>query len=174
MASLPYLDKPCLVMGCGNPLLGDDGFGPEVIRHLEAHYGLPDFVHAMDVGTSIRDLLFDLLLTPDRPDRLIVVDAMDLGDVKPGTIREIGIDRMQAAKIVDYSLHQFPTTNMLQELAEGTEMEVRLLVVQVAHLPETVQPGLSRPVRRAVEPMCGRILSLVNGKAIRFEGGVHV
>ena len=172
--TLPYLEKECLVMGCGNPLLGDDGFGPEVIRRLETRYKLPANVYAMDVGTSIRDILFDLLLSSARPGRLVVVDAMDLGDARPGTIREIEIHRMQAAKIVDYSLHQFPTTNMLQELAEETAIDVRLLVVQVANLPEVVQPGLSPDVNQAVDRMCGRIMALVNGQAIRFEGGVHV
>nr|MDJ0876855.1 hypothetical protein [Desulfobacterales bacterium] len=93
---------------------------------------------------------------------------------QPGTIREIRIDQMQAAKIVDYSLHQFPTTNMLQELAEATAMDVRLLVAQVAQLPDMVQPGLSLPIRRAVDLMCAQIMGIVSGKAIRAAGGGHV
>jgi coenzyme F420 hydrogenase subunit delta len=169
--SLPYLEKECLILGCGNPLLGDDGFGPEVIKRLETHYRLPDFAFALDVGTAIRDILFDMLLAVERPRQLIVVDAMDLGGAQPGAIREIRIDQIQAAKIVDYSLHQFPTTNMLQELTEGTSIDVRLLVAQVAQLPDVVQPGLSLPIHRAVDRMCAKIIGLVSGKAIRAAGG---
>ena len=172
--NLPYLEKECLILGCGNPLLGDDGFGPEVIQRLETHYRLPEFAFALDVGTAIRDILFDLILAPERPSQLIVVDAMDLGEARPGTIREIRIDQMQAAKIVDYSLHQFPTTNMLQELVEGTAIDVRLLVAQVAQLPDVVQPGLSLPIRRAVDRMCAQIVAIVSNKAIRTAGGGHV
>ncbi|MDJ0720796.1 MAG: hydrogenase maturation protease [Desulfobacterales bacterium] len=172
--NLPYLEKDCLILGCGNPLLGDDGFGPEVIQRLETHYRLPDFAFALDVGTAIRDILFDMLLAAKRPHQLIVVDAMDLGDAQSGAIHEIRIDQMQAAKIVDYSLHQFPTTNMLQELAEGTAMDVRLLVAQVGQVPDMVQPGLSLPIRRAVDRMCAKIVGMVSGKAILAAGGGHV
>ena len=31
------LKKPILILGCGNILFGDDGFGPAVIEHLEAY-----------------------------------------------------------------------------------------------------------------------------------------
>ena len=56
-------EKSILIFGCGNILWGDDGFGPAVIAHLKEHYLLPDDVLALDVGTSIRDILFDLILS---------------------------------------------------------------------------------------------------------------
>jgi coenzyme F420 hydrogenase subunit delta len=111
-------EKPRLVFGCGNPLFGDDGFGAEVIRLLEAEYRLPSDVAYLDVGTAVRDILFDMLLSRKYPRQIIIVDAMALKDASPGEIREIGLDEIQPAKIVDYSLHQFPTTNMLKELRQ--------------------------------------------------------
>jgi Ni,Fe-hydrogenase maturation factor len=63
---------------------------------------------------------------------------------------------------------------MLQELTEGTAIDVRLLVAQVAQLPDVVQPGLSLPIRRAVDRMCAKIIGLVSGKAIRAAGGGYV
>ena len=51
-------EKSVLIFGCGNILWGDDGFGPAVIQRLKEHYRLPGNVLAMDVGTSIRDILF--------------------------------------------------------------------------------------------------------------------
>jgi hydrogenase maturation protease len=32
----PLFEYDCLVLGCGNPLIGDDGFGPAVIQQLHA------------------------------------------------------------------------------------------------------------------------------------------
>ncbi len=55
--------KPCLIFGCGNPLFGDDGFGPKVIEHIEKHHEIPGYAACIDVGTSIRDILFDILLS---------------------------------------------------------------------------------------------------------------
>ena len=56
-------DKSVVVFGCGNILYGDDGFGPAVIKHLQENYPLPADVLVLDVGTSIRDILFDLVLS---------------------------------------------------------------------------------------------------------------
>jgi coenzyme F420 hydrogenase subunit delta len=115
-------------------------------------------VLSIDAGTSVRDILFDLLLSEKRPRKLIIVDATDCPGVAPGEIREIDIDQIRPEKMSDYSLHQFPTTNMLKELKEHTAIEIRLFVVQVTSLPDEVQVGLSEAVRAAVAEMCTRII----------------
>ncbi len=157
-------EKPRLVFGCGNPLFGDDGFGAEVIRLLESDYDLPEDVAFLDVGTAVRDILFDLLLSGKYPRQIIIIDAMTVEGAPAGEIREIGLDQIQAAKIVDYSLHQFPTTNMLKELRQHTDIDVRILVVNPAEIPPEVRPGLSEPVQAAVRPMCDRIMALLHPK----------
>jgi coenzyme F420 hydrogenase subunit delta len=155
----PISEYECLVLGCGNPLIGDDGFGPAVIEYLETHYFLPDSVAAIDCGTSTRDILFDLLLSAKKPGKLIIVDVTDSPGLSPGEIRKIDIDQIRPEKISDFSLHQFPTTNMLKEIKEETSIDVRVLVVQVAGLASEVKPGLSEPVRSAIPAMCDRIIS---------------
>lgn len=151
-----------LVLGCGNPLFGDDGFGAEVIQMLETLKGLPEDAACLDVGTAVRDLLFDIILSEEKPDQIIIIDAMTLDGAGGGEIQEIGIDEMQASKICDYSLHQFPTTNLLKEIRELTSIDVKVLVVHPAEIPSEVRPGLSDPVRRAVPRMCRRILDMLN------------
>lgn len=112
----------------------------------------------IDAGTSVRDILFDLLLSEKKPRKLIIVDAADSPGVAPGEIREIDIDQVRPEKISDYSLHQFPTTNLLKELKEHTAIEIRLFVVQVTALPDEVQVGLSAAVQAAIPEMCTRIM----------------
>jgi coenzyme F420 hydrogenase subunit delta len=155
----PVTEYDCLVLGCGNPLIGDDGFGPAVIQHLEQHYRLPDDVAAIDCGTSIRDILFDILLSAKKPVKMIIVDVTDSPGLAAGEIREIDIDQIRPEKISDFSLHQFPTTNMLKEIKHETSIDVRVFVVQTAGMPTEVKPGLSEPVRAAIPPMCERILA---------------
>lgn len=149
--------KPHLVFGCGNPLIGDDGFGPAVIDHLERCCDLPDTVGVLDVGTAIRDFLFDILLAERKPRQIIVVDAADKPGRKPGELFELPVTEIDAQKTHDFSLHQFPTTNMLHELQTATDIEVRILVVQVDVIPDVVAPGLSPAVQGAVPAACGRI-----------------
>jgi hydrogenase maturation protease len=51
------------VLGLGNVLMGDDGFGPYVARVLEACYEFPPDVEVIDVGTPGLDLTPYLLDT---------------------------------------------------------------------------------------------------------------
>ena len=169
-----FHNKSCLVFGCGNPLYGDDGFGPEVISFLESNGELPSHVACLDVGTSIRDILFNLLLDTNLPHTLIIVDAVEVQGREPGEIFEIRVDDIAPAKISDFSLHQFPTTNMLKEISEETSINVRILVVQTSGLPSCVEPGLSEPVQAAVPRMASRILNLIaEGAQLTFSGGCH-
>jgi hydrogenase maturation protease len=77
-----------LVAGIGNMFLGDDGFGPEVVRRLEREGGLPGEVRVADYGIRGMHLAYDLL---DPVDALILVDTVAAGD-RPGeiTVLEVG------------------------------------------------------------------------------------
>lgn len=157
-----FYQKPRLLFGCGNPLFGDDGFGAEVIQYLEAFYPLPREVELLDAGTAVRDFLMDVLLMEQKPSQIIIVDAMSITGAAAGEIREIGVKDIQPAKICDFSLHQFPTVNMLKEIICYTSIDVRVLVVQPDHIPDCVKPGLSPAIKAAIEPMCQRIMALLN------------
>ena len=54
-------------------LPGDDGFGPEVVRHLAAGPPLPDDVRVVDYGIRGMHLAYDLL---DGYDALVLIDAL--------------------------------------------------------------------------------------------------
>ncbi len=151
------LTKPVLIFGCGNIMFGDDGFGPAVIDYLRRSYAIPEHVLALDVGTGIRDILFDLLLSEKKPQRLIIVDAVDYPDRRPGEIFEIDVEGIPAQKTSDFSLHQFPTVNLLKELRDHTSIDLTILVAQVADLPEEVCPGLSPAMQEAVVQACERL-----------------
>lgn len=146
--------KPLLVLGCGNTLFGDDGFGPEVARRLAVARDLPATVGVLDAGTGVRDLLFDLLLLSERPAAILVVDAVSDTGRSPGTLMEMEVDRLPAAKATDFSLHQFPSVNLLRELQQQAGVAVRVLVVQTEAIPDQVRPGLSPAVAAAVPAAC--------------------
>jgi excisionase family DNA binding protein len=59
-------------------------------------------------------------------------------------------------KTSDFSLHQFPTTNMLKELKTATDMNIRVLVGQTEAIPDEVAPGLS-PALAAAVPEASRL-----------------
>lgn len=141
--------KSTLILGCGNTLFGDDGFGPAVIDYLEKDCRVPEDVSILDVGTGAREILFTIALAEKKPKRIIVVDALDC-QKKPGEIFTIPIGNLPEKKIDDFSLHQLPTSNLLKELKDLCHVEVILLAAQPEYIPEAVKPGLSKKLQAAV------------------------
>ena len=157
LAELPdFCLKPTLILGCGNILFGDDGFGCAVVEYLEAHFALPEDVCLLDVGTGVRKLLFTLCLSVVRPRRVLILDALDVGR-EPGELFEISPKDIPANKCDDFSVHQLPTSNLLRELEEQCGVEVRVLGCQTATLPAEICPGLSGPVLRAVPKVAEQV-----------------
>ena len=75
-------DRDIRVLGLGNVLMGDDGFGPFVVEALAAAYELPPDVSVIDLGTPGLDL------TPflSDADAVIIVDTVR-AEGSPGDLR---------------------------------------------------------------------------------------
>ena len=150
-----------LVLGCGNELFGDDGFGPAVARRLRRLPEPPAGACVLDVGTAVRTVLFDVLLGPVRPRRVVVVDAVDVSR-RPGEVWCIEAADLPEVKLDDFSMHQVPTSNLLRELQELAGVEVTCVVGQVSEFPREVRPGLSAPVEQAVDRAVETVLQYVS------------
>ncbi|MFC1692570.1 hydrogenase maturation protease [Candidatus Latescibacterota bacterium] len=156
--SIPEMyTKRVIVLGCGNILFGDDGFGPEVIAHLERHYTIPENTYVMNAGISAREILFPILLDDQRPELIIIIDAVDAGRTQ-GEIFEIPVEDIPENKIDDFSMHQLPTSNLLKELQDLCKVEVVIIAVQVESIPEMVKPGLSKSLIEALPETCEMIM----------------
>lgn len=152
-----YCQKEILIAGCGNKLFADDGFGPEVVEYLLSHYSIPNNICLLDVGTGIRKILFTISLSEPRPKVIVIIDAVDKGR-KPGEIFEMTLDEIPKEKIDDFSIHQVPSSNLLKELQDFCSVKVRVMACQIKTIPETMQSGLSEPVKKAVPLMAQRIV----------------
>ncbi len=152
-----------VIFGVGNIVMGDDGVGPAVVEELLKRGTLPADVKAIDADTGVREYLFDYLLTDvGRPDNIILVDAVDMPDRVPGEVFVLDTDLIPPQKIHDFSLHQFPTVNMLVELEQHTGMRVTILAVQVEYIPDEIAPGLSPAVSAAVPEVCEKISQILS------------
>ena len=152
-----------VIFGCGNLVMGDDGFGPEVVAKLQREYNLPEDVRTIDADTGIREYLFDYLLSEEiRPDNIIILDAVDFPDRRPGEVFTINPGDIPAKKIHDFSLHQFPTVNLLQELEQHTGIRVIILAGQVEYIPEEITPGLTPAMSAAVDRACEEVVRIVS------------
>ncbi len=155
-----------VIFGNGNLIMGDDGFGPAVIEEFNTQYFLPDSVATVDAGTCVWEHLFDYLLSPEgRPERVIVLDAVDCQGRKPEEVYRIDASSIPSKKIHDFSLHQFPTVNLLHEIEEHTTIRVDILVAQVEYIPDEIEPGLSLSMKSAIPVACEKILQILSVKS---------
>lgn len=147
------------VYGIGNILMGDDGVGPAVVRHL-ASLSLPPGVVLEDLGTPSLDLPAYLA----GHDTVIFIDAV-AGDAPPGTIRVLTRDEITAvAPGIRISPHE-PSINdalIVLDFAGTAPRDVVLVGV----VPETLEggmqlsPAVAAAVPLAAELVRGRLSSL--------------
>lgn len=128
------MTKRILVLGIGNILWADEGFGVRCVEALNAGWEFPPQVTLMDGGTQ------GLYLLPyvQEADCLLVFDAVDYGD-EPGKLREVigdQVPRFMGAKKM--SLHQtgFQEVLMAAELTGKLPKELVLIGVQPEELED--------------------------------------
>ena len=105
------------------------------------NYNIPENTYILDAGTGIRDVLFDIILSEKKPKKIIIVDAINAENKKPGEVFKIKVDDLPENKIDDFSIHQIPTSNLLKELEKFSNINIILIVVQIEFIPDEVKPG---------------------------------
>jgi hydrogenase maturation protease len=116
--------RKVLILGVGNILLGDDGFGVHLINSL-ADTPFPPNVQILEAGTVSHQLipLFREL------DNLIVIDAVQAGDT-PGSIFRFSPEDMQFPSEQMVSLHQISLIDVLR-MAELTGSKPETVIIGV-------------------------------------------
>jgi coenzyme F420 hydrogenase subunit delta len=159
-----YAKKRVLILGVGNVLFGDDGFGPSAVEHMLKNCEIPEDVHAMDVGIGSGDILFNVALSQTKPEKIIILDAVDMKK-KPGEVFQMSVDDLPASKLSDFSMHFFPSANLLKELRDQMNIKITIVACQAERMPDSVSPGLSDSVRQAIPKAVEIVLKLAEGKA---------
>ncbi|TCK06591.1 HyaD/HybD family hydrogenase maturation endopeptidase [Phorcysia thermohydrogeniphila] len=123
------------VMGVGNVLLRDEGFGVKLLYILQAKYEFPDNVILIDGGTA------GILLSPeiDQLDKLLIIDVVR-AEGKPGDIKlyekeDFFLDRLP----LKLSPHQLGLQEvlLLNEIKGSCPKEIKLVGV----IPKSIETG---------------------------------
>ena len=151
------MNRRILVAGIGNLFLGDDGFGPEVVRYLAAEPPpLPEQVRLVDYGIRGLHLAYDLL---PGFDALVLVDAQP-GAGAPGDVAVLRI-RPEDIGNGDFDAHGMEPGSVLASLPSlGGELPPTFLIgCRPADTGEGI--GLSEPVAAAVPVAADAVRTLV-------------
>ncbi len=152
-----------LILGIGNILWADEGFGVRVIETLHRQYELPENVTLMDGGTQGIYLVQHV----QAADILVVFDAVDYG-LPPGTLKLVEGDEvpkfMGAKKM---SLHQtgFQEVLAMAELLGNYPDHLLLIGVQPVELKD-YGGSLSPQVKAQIEPAIDLALNYLRGYGV--------
>lgn len=147
---------PVAVIGIGNVLLGDDGFGPAVIGLLASGWEIPPGVELIDAGTPGLDLA-GLLCGRES---VIFVDAVT-GVLPAGTLRMFRGRELPAAlslrpRVSEHDPALAEALAISEAAGAGPE---RVLLVGVVPGSVDVGVGLGAAVARAVEEAAAAIVA---------------
>ena len=100
------------VLGIGNVILKDEGFGVRVVEYLDAHYEFPENVQLVDGGT----LGIELTQYVTGTKRLLVIDSIN-GGAEPGTVFRFEDDEVMAHFQDKLSAHEVGIQDVLALLS---------------------------------------------------------
>jgi len=155
-----------LLLGIGNVLWADEGFGVRVIERLQKGYRFPDQVNVMDGGTQGVYLVEHV----QAADVLIVFDAIDYG-LPPGTLKRIENDDVPnflGAKKM--SLHQtgFQEVLAMAQMLGNHPQHLLLIGVQPEELDD--YGGSLRPIVKAqIQPAIDMAIDYLQVFGIKAE-----
>ena len=145
--------KHTLILGLGNPLLGDEGIGVRVVEELKGRE-LPDGVVVHEGGTAGLGLIGLM----EGYQRVIIVDAADMGQPPGHVVRFTPSEVQFKTAEAPLSLHQIGLGEALA-VAEALEMapaELIIIGVQPSRLEMGV--GLSPEVEGAIPQIVRMVL----------------
>lgn len=149
-----------LVLGIGNLLWADEGFGVRAVEELNRRYEFPDHVRLLDGGTQGIYLVQHI-----REARILVVfDAVDYG-LPPGTLKRVEGDEVpKFLGTRKVSLHQTGFQEVLA-MAEmmGDKPDHLLLVGAQPQELEDFGGGLTPVVRSCIDPAIDMALDYLAG-----------
>ena len=87
-------DKKIAILGIGNLIIGDEGFGVHTVKYLEDNFIFPDNVVIVDAGTA------GIYMSPylEECDPVFVIDVVDI-DAEPGSMHTFNLEDVRAGKI---------------------------------------------------------------------------
>ena len=174
------------ILGIGNVILRDEGFGVRVAEYLDKHYEFPESVQIVDGGT----LGIELTQYVTGTEKLLVIDSIN-GGAEPGTLfcfhnddvmehfqdklsaHEVGIQDVLG--LLTVTGHKIPEVIVIGAQPFDLEAGVELSAGMQKLLPQVVETALEKirswgidPVKKAVPDAMD--FSVVAEEVIRTRG----
>ena len=155
------------ILGLGNVLLQDEGFGVHFVRWFENNYRGPENVKIVEGGT----LGYGLLDTVCSCDRLLVIDVIK-ADAEPGSVYRFTKEEVDAQMLEPTSAHEVSFHDVLCKAELIDELPECIFLCIVPYKYKDMGLELTPAIRKKfsdVERLLSRELSLYGVKPLKLK-----
>jgi len=137
-----------LIIGIGNILRGDDGFGPLLIERLNQHLGDTEMI-LIDGGSAPENYTGKII--KQSPDTILIADAVHL-DKAPGEYEILKKDDIVKS---GFTTHDISPNMFIEYLEKETDADIYMLGVQPEHvgLGEEMSASVKKALEEIVEEL---------------------
>ncbi|MCB4756186.1 MAG: hydrogenase 3 maturation endopeptidase HyCI [Elusimicrobia bacterium] len=141
-----------VIVGVGNPLRGDDAFGPALVERLQGKVRAA----CIDAGTALES--YAGKISKEQPDTVLIADAVHLGR-PPGRFEILGKTGIVKS---GFTTHDISPRMFIEYLENQTKAEIYLLGVQ----PFNIDMGaeMSAPVKKTLENIEQTIMEAIGAR----------
>lgn len=146
--------KNIKVLGIGNILVGDDGFGPRVLEELQTRE-IPENVELIDAGVGGMAILSWI----EDADKIIIIDSVQTGNEPVGTVYQFTDKEMPPSNMFMLSLHDLNLVDTINigRMVQKMPEEIIIYGVEVIRLKEFTKE-MSPEVEAAVKEVADLII----------------
>lgn len=155
--------RKILILGIGNILLCDEGFGIAALEYLRKNYRIPENVNLVDGGTRGLMLMAEILDC----DFLVVFDIV-LGGEKPGTIYLIEDEEIPARANFRHSMHQSSLADTLASCDLAGNRPPAIVIGLEPFDFQSLEPSVSTQARAMLPEFCRKAVEELQRRGIEI------
>lgn len=155
------MKKRVLILGVGNVLLGDEGFGVHAMRYLAERYHWPDSVRLID-GATLGLMLMGELMDCDVA---VILDIATAGN-PPGTFYEGDADALGKSLTLPQSMHQTGIKDVLISCELAGYAPEALLFCMEPYNYQIIRAGLTEEASARLPEFCRMVVERLREKGI--------
>lgn len=159
------MEKRILILGVGNVLLCDEGFGVWAVDYLQKNYLWPDNIRLIDGATLGLMLMAELL----ECDFAVILDIV-LGNQKPGTFYLLENDNLNQSLSFGQSMHQTSLQDVLISCDLAGHRPEALLFGLEPFDWQTPKAQLSEEAQKLLPQFCQKVVAELEKRAFNEKG----
>jgi len=152
-------DKKIGILGVGNILLSDEGFGPYFIEYISKNYTCHDDIEVIDGGTA------GIMLSSfvEAKEYIFIIDVVNI-ESDPGDIYLFNHDEIQTKNIQSsLSAHQVGLTEIIT-LNSFANIDAPKKIEYITIVPQSLEIGVG--ITPCLESKIPKILEILNEKLV--------